>query len=545
MNKAVFLCLAALALACLHAGAEPPKLDALFPAGGQAGSSFSVVVSGKVDEKAWLICSTPGVQWMATGKKGEFQARISPSTPHGLHLVHAVNAEGISLPRWFSVGGLVELGEVEPNNEVAAPMKLEKLPVCVNGRLDPAGDVDGYSVRLKAGQELAGLVEAYSLGSPVDVMLHVLDEAGSRLLTASDGRNLDPEFFFKAEKEGDYTVQLTGFVHPPQANVSFTGGSTVVYRLHLSTGPVVRYIHPAVVAVNGKTTVALHGVGPDSKKSSHSLEAPRGALPGGVVQVSVPGAILPLQVLVSGAAAQPEKEPNQERNEATPVKVGVMSGQISGTADTDRFSIEMKKGDKLEARVWARRLGLPLDAMLIIEDPTGKVLSTVYDVGEEADPTAAWTAAVDGAHQVLVRDQFSLGEPGGFYVLEIGPAWPSFTATLSDGKALTLAPGKSVSFKASVKLLNGFKEPLTARLSGLPPGVHAPEVAVPEKGGEIELKLHAAANAIAAGGFIRVEIWTQGETAQAIPAAASLRGENKRGTSLLDDAEAIWLQVKD
>ena len=532
-----------MALVWQSAAAEPPKLDALFPAGGQAGASFTVTASGKVDENARLVSSTPDIQFLAIGKKGEFQARISPGAPHGPCLIHAVNAEGVSQPRWFSVGGLAELGEVEPNNEAAAPMKLEKLPVCVNGRLDPAGDVDGCSVRLKAGQELAGLVEAYTLGSPVDVMLHILDEAGARLMTVSDGRNLDPEFVFKAEREGDYTVQLSGFAHPPQANVSFTGGSTVVYRLHLSTGPLVRRIHPAVAAVKGKTTVTLHGTGLDPKKSTHALEAPAGAQAGDVVLVQVPGAFQPMQVLISEAPPQVEKEPNQERDKATPVKAGVVAGQITGRNDTDRFAIEMKKGEKLQASVWARRLGLPLDAMLVIEDPAGKVLNTVHDAGDEADPTAAWTAAVDGAHQIVVRDQFSLGEPDGFYVLEVGPARPGFSVTLADAKALALSPGKSVSLKATVKLLNGFKEPLTARVSGLPAGVHAPEVAVPEKGGEMELKLHAAANAPAGGAFVTVQLWTRGESARAISAAVPLRGDNKRGSSLLDDTDALWLQV--
>lgn len=541
MRRAVFIC--GMALAWQGAAAEPPKLDALFPAGGQAGTSFTVTVSGKLDDTAWLVSSAPGVRFLSTGRKGEFQARVSPGAPHGPCLVHAMNAEGVSLPRWFSVGGLAELAEVEPNNESGAGMKLEKLPVCLNGRLDPAGDVDGFRVRLKAGQELAGLVEAYSLGSPVDVMLHVLDEAGARLLTASDGRNLDPEFVFKAEREGDYTVQISGFAHPPQANVSFTGGSAVVYRLHLSTGPLVRRIHPAVAAVKGKTTVTLHGTGLDPKKSAHILEAPAGAQAGDVVLAQVPGAFQPMHVRISDAAAQPEKEPNEERDQATPVKAGVIGGQITGREDTDRFAIEMKKGEKLQASVWARRLGLPLDAMLVIEDPAGKVLSTVHDTGDEADPAATWTAAMDGAHQIVVRDQFGLGEPDGFYVLEVGPARPGFTVTLADAKAPALAPGKSVTVKAAVKLLNGFMEPLVARVSGLPPGVHAPEVAVPEKGGEVELKLHAAANAQAGGGFIQVQVWTAGENARATSATAPLRGDDKRGSSLLDETDALWLQV--
>ncbi len=537
---------AATVLSCLAAAlrAEPPKLEALFPAGGRAGSSFVLAASGRVEEGARLWTETPGIHFVPTGKKREWQATVEAGVPAGLYLVHAANADGASAPRWFSVGTLPEVAEVEPNNEAGHGMPIEKLPVCVNARLEQSGDVDGFKVKLAAGQAMAGLVEAYSLGSPVDVMLHILDPGGIRVHTASDGRSLDPEFVFKAEKSGEHTVQIAGFAHPPQANVAFTAGATVVYRLHLSTGPVVTRIHPPAIAAAGKTTVTLSGIGLDPRKLAHSIDAPAGAQPGEVIQVVVPGALQPLQVLVSESAPQQEKEPNNERDKATPVKAGVVAGKITGREDSDRFSIEMKKGEKLQASVWAKRLGLPLDAALTIEDPQGKVLASIADAGDEADPAASWTAAVDGPHQIVVRDQFNLGEEDGHYALEIGPARPGFTATLADAKALVIERGKSASLKVTVKLLNGFKDPLTARVSGLPAGMHAPEVAVPEKGGEVEIKLHAAANAPAGGALTRVELWGKSEPARVTPASAAIRGEDKRGTTLRDDTNAVWTQVR-
>jgi hypothetical protein len=58
---------------------------------------------------------------------------------------------------------------------------MDKLPVCVNARLDKSGDMDGYRVKLAVGQTLVARVEAYSLGSGVDIMTHVLDEQGVRV----------------------------------------------------------------------------------------------------------------------------------------------------------------------------------------------------------------------------------------------------------------------------------------------------------------------------------------------------------------------------
>jgi len=168
----------------------------------------------------------------------------------------------------------------------------------------------------------------------------------------------------------------------------------------------------------------------------------------------------------------------------------------------------------------------------------------VADSGDEADPTAAWTAAVDGAHQIVVEDQFQLGETDGFYLLEIGPARPGFTAALADAKPLVLERGKSLAVKVSVKRTNGFKEALVVRAAGLPPGVQAGEVLVPEKGGDVEVKFQAAGNAAAGGAPVWLQVWTQGETPQAATALAPLRGDDRRGSSLLDHTQALWLQVK-
>lgn len=536
---------AVLALCAVGAplAAEPPKLDSLFPAGGQAGTSVAIAGGGRVDD-ARLVSPTHGLQFVPTGKKREWQAHIEAGTPAGLHLVYAVNAEGASAPRWFSVGTLPERAETEPNNEANKGMGVDKLPVCLNARLDPGGDVDHFHVDLKAGQTLAGRVEAYALGSPVDVMLHILDAAGTRVFTASDGRNLDPDFVFTAAKAGRHTVQIAGFVHPPQANVSFTGGSTTVYRLHLSTGPVVRHAQPAALAATGKTALKLSGFGLDTKTSAHSAEAPASAQPGDVVLLQPPLALQPLQVRVAASPPQAEKEPNEKSEQATAIQPGVVAGLIASRGDLDRFAVTLKKGDKLQASLWARRLGLPLDAALRVEDPTGKVLSEVADVGEEADPTLSWTAAVDGVHQIVVTDQFQLGEPDGHYVLEIGPAQPAVEALLADAKPITLERGKTASLKLTVKRLNGHKEPLVVRVAGLPAGVHAAEVTVPEKGGEIELKLQAAANAPAGGSIVRLQVWSTGDSPRVQPVLAPLRGEDRRGTSLLDHAETLWLQVR-
>ncbi len=534
------LCLGA---SLLHA--EAPKLEAIFPAGGQAGSSFVMSASGKLEADARLWTSAPGIHFVPNGKKREWQVTLAADAPLGMHLMHCANADGASEPRWFSVGSLPELAEVEPNDEVAKPQVIEKLPVCLNARLDKSGDMDGYAVKLEAGQTLVGIVEAYSLGSGVDMLAHVMDEAGVRLLTASDSRNLDPVLSFKAPKAGRYIVQLAGFPHPPAADVRFTGSATTVYRLHLSASAAMTQLFPAAVASTGKSEVELIGHNLDPKKSKHTFEAKDLRRDGELAFVTPPGALLPIQVLVTAKPATAEKEPNNTKEQATPIQVGAIGGRITDKSDVDRFSITMKKGDKLQARVFAKRLGIPFDALLKIEGPDGKLITSADDESEQRpDPQVIWTAAVDGPHVIVVEDLFHQGGAEKGYVLDVAAPTPAFEVTLADAKPITLEAGKTASLKATVKLLNSFKGPLIARIANLPSGVSAAEVAVPEKGGEVEIKLQAATNAIKSGQAIQIEVWTKDAPILSKPATVPLRGENKRGSSQLDDTTQVWLTVK-
>lgn len=543
-----FIC----ALATLPLQAEPPKLEALFPAGGQAGSSFTLTASGKLDESVQLWTDAPGLYLTPTGKKREWQATLTAQASPGLYLVYAHNKEGVSDPRWFSIGRVPETAEVEPNDEVGKGQAVSKLPACLNGRLDKGGDVDGYTVTLKAGQTLVAQVEAYALGSPVDVMAHVTDPKGIRVLTASDARNLDPVIVYKAVQDGPHTIQVAGFAHPPAADVRFTGGATAVYRLHISAGPAVTQIYPAVITATGKTEMELRGplavAAADKAPAPVRLSLETAKLPrqGNFALASPDNSLRPIQLLVADKAAALEKEPNDAAPQATPAAAGApVAGIIGSKGDVDRFSLAMKKGEKMQARVYATQLGLPLDATLRIEGPDGQVLATAADQGEQPDPNTAWTAAADGTYQIVIEDQFHQGGPGHQYVVEVGPAKPTLAVTLPERKPLALAAGKTLSVKVGIKPLNGFKGPFVARVAGLPAGVHAADVPVPEKGGDVEIKLQAAANAQASTSPLQVQVWTlPAEAATAFTADYPLRGEDARGTSLLDRASWLWLQVK-
>jgi hypothetical protein len=106
-----------------------------------------------------------------------------------------------------------------------------------------------------------------------------------------------------------------------------------------------------------------------------------------------------------------------------------------------------------------------------------------------------------------------------------------------------LENGKTLVLKAKTTFLNGWKEPLVVRLAGLPEGVFATEVAVPEKGGDFDIPLQAASNAPAATSVAWASIWTKATPPVLLGALYPLRGELRRGVSQSDFARDLWVTV--
>ena len=76
----------------------------------------------------------------------------------------------------YAVGSLRECREKEPNDSPVVAQALG-LPVTVNGRIETPGEADEYRFSGRAGQEIVAEITARRLGSPLDSMLELMDEA--------------------------------------------------------------------------------------------------------------------------------------------------------------------------------------------------------------------------------------------------------------------------------------------------------------------------------------------------------------------------------
>ncbi len=555
ISKFQYVGFGALALLCLHLLSLPlyaakkkatPPNTTLFPAGAQAGTTSTLTLSSKMEGTPGFAIDCPGVFFIPQ-EKGKVQCIVAPDAPHGLHLVSVFTDAGVSDPRWFSIGTLPEITEKEPNHSLRETMAIDKLPVCINGRLDKRGAADLFSFALSKGQTLCARVEAYALGSLADPELELRDDQGTLVASAHDARNLDPVLLYTAPRAATYAIQIAGYSHPPAADVNFVGGDSIIYRLQLTNTATTLRAFPAAVSRKQKTRLELRGTNMP-KAAFHEYDASTLRPEPAIQRIALPNALTAMEVIVADVPILTEAEPNNDREHAT--KLGApacIAGRIESGEDADCFAFDAKKGSAWSVRVHSRSLGLPLNAHAAVLDASGKELATSNDSTEFEDAQISFKAPADGNYMIKVTDLFAKGGADAEYVLRVLPAMEDFDLAITSKPVLSIEAGKTLEIKAKVKRLAGYSGELVARAQNLPAGVMCADVDAPKKdGAEITLKLEAAANAPPGSQPVQIALWTKPEKDKPLrtkTGSIDLRGDNRRGTSMLDSTGQLWLTV--
>jgi hypothetical protein len=154
-----------------------PRLNALTPTGGKAGTTFETTFAGTdTDQPESLWFNHPGIKGTpiipppppvdpkkkpdpkakppAPTPVTKFNVTIDKTVPPGFYEVRFVSAHGISNPRVFVVGELNEVLEKEPNNDVEQAQRVE-VGTTISGLINPPTDVDYTVFAGKKGQHVA------------------------------------------------------------------------------------------------------------------------------------------------------------------------------------------------------------------------------------------------------------------------------------------------------------------------------------------------------------------------------------------------------
>jgi len=480
--------------------AAAPEASTLFPAGGQMGQSVTVALGGNV--KPWPVQVWSDDEHLtveADKKEGQVAVTIGADARPGLHWLRFYNADGASPPRPFVVGTLPELSEQEPNNDLPRAQKLSAANLTVNGRLNPAGDLDTFAVELAAGQNLVADVDGEQpLGSPMDTVLQIVDPTGFVLAQNNDDVGLDPRIVYTAARGGPHYVRLFGYSSTPSTSLSLAGGDAFIYRLTLATDGLVDYAFPLSIERGAERSVALcgWGIGDELRSVKFSGSLLERAGPAGVLAAAHPrvgGAAL---VRVVDLPVLIEQEPNdRDRPQAVTLPVAI-SGRMDAPGDIDCFAFDAKRGQRLLIKAEARSLGFITDPVVMILNSEGAVLQTFDDSGQQRDPDAAFNIPADGRYRVAIRDLYRGGSPRHVYQLALRIDEPDFSLSLAAGE-YTLAQGKTVEIPLTIDRRAGFAEEIAFEIRGLPEGVKLEAPVSQSKGDSakgVKLKLSGGAS---------------------------------------------------
>jgi hypothetical protein len=527
------LLLAAALSSAVCSFAAGPEVRALFPAGGQRGTTVQVEVAGKNEPwptQTWS--STPDLT-ITPGEKGKLAITIADDATPGLHWIRLYDAAGPSLPQPFVVGTLAEIVETEPNNKLNEALPAGTSTVVLNGRLGDNGDVDLISVPLAAGQVLvASLAGHETLGSPMDAVLHVVSPAGQQLAYNHDGRGLDPELVYTAPTSGNYVLRVFGFPSQPNQTIGFSGGEQHLYRLTLTTASFVDYPWPLAVTQGQESPVTLIGWNIPEALATVTVQPT-----GETAQIADAQLANVANVRVEPHATLIEAEPNGAEAPQSITLPATVTGRIADRADTDTFTFASKASQPLSFELESRMLGYPLDAVLTITDATGKSLTRIDDAGGR-DASTLFTPPADGAYRIRVSDLNRHGSQRHVYRLRGVLATPTFEVT-ADANNYTVAPDKPAEITLTVDRRHGFAEEIAFSVQGLPDSVTAATVKSAAEGDSSKsVKLILTGNGTVFSGPIRIEARAAGSTQLSRPVTAAISNHTAR---LAD----LWLTAID
>ncbi len=511
--------------------AAAPEATTLFPAGVQQGQNTTITLGG--DSGGWplkITCDDPRLTVEPSKDKGKVLVKAAADCPAGVHFLRFSNADGASPPRPLIVGTLAEVDEKEPNNEPAKAQIIDGASITINGRLNPAADVDCFRLDMKSGQTLVANLDAETpLGSPVDAVLQVLDARGNVVEQNNDDHGLDPRCVFTAARDGAYIVRVFGFSSTPSTNLGYSGGDNFIYRLTMTTGGYADFAWPLATSPANKTQVMLRGWNLNADAMSMPLDTTamgEGTQLGGErIAAAVP-------VLLTAKPATVEREPNDFEHPQSVELPVVISGCIDRPKDRDVFVFRATKGQRITARVISRSWGYPVDATLTVLKSDGTELGYNDDAAKERDSELNVNIAAEGEYRIVVDDLFRNGSARHVYLLQLEVAVPDFALKVATTEWV-VKPDKPTEVTVTVDRQPGLADEIEIEALDLPPGIKAEKVlSMPKDATAKTVKLKLTGSGSMADGPFRIVGRTQGKTNLQRTAGGTLVGRISPWTSL-------------
>ena len=473
---------------------EECRLDAIFPAGAQQGTTIRLEIKGHgaalQSARDLVIDGPPGIKLLELkpGDSGLMiaQVQIAADAPPGRRWLRVLNERsGLTNYAHFVIGRLPEWIEKEPNNELSKAETVTT-PVVINGRINPKADIDVFRFAGKAGQRLVAAISAATLDvhgqgrdyGLCDLSLELLDSEGRTLASSEDVLGLDPLLEHSLPRDGDYFVRVT--------MLNFGGFPDAVYRLTLGEVPFVVGAFPSGVRRGTETEVELFGpnVPPGTKrKVSIAADDP---FPLTFVTHDEPNTSGFDVPLVVGEANQPEQleaEPNNAREQAVSLNwPSTVNARFNEANDADWYRVTLAAQQKVWFDVVAQRFTQsPVDMLIQVFDANGQMLAENDDDSHDpeyesfhsfrtTDSKLLFTAAATGDFFVKVTEQAGNFGPRAVYRLSVSEAKPDFHVRHFPDAVPIWGPGSTAAVLVKVDHVADFNHDVECSIVGLPEG---------------------------------------------------------------------------
>jgi len=493
------------------------RVDTIFPAGGQRGTTVMVemrgVEAGLSLPKEVIIDGPPGitVKEMKSVNGYIFQAtlEIAADAPLGRRWLRLANERsGLTNFAYFVVGGVPERLEVEPNHEIATAEAVE-VPVVLNGRINPAADIDLFRFSGKKGQKLVAAIAAHALDvhgqsgtyGIADFSLDLLDANGRTLVSVEDSLGFDPLIEHTLPYDGEYYVRVQ--------LLNYLGFHEAVYRLTLGEVAYVTGAFPPGYRRGVPTEIELIGpnVAPGTKRILGKIpgaQAATGAVsPAGranwlgdecaeweraftlrhVGLDAVDNSGLDIPIVTGDLMEVLEAEPNDDRSQAVLLSFPTtVNGRFQQSNDVDWYGVHLEAKQKVRFEIMAHRfLRSPVDTLIEVFDAEGKLLAENDD--ESFDPSYEqyhdfkttdsklnFTAPVTGEFFVKVIEQSGESGPRSVYRMTVEEDAPYFRLTHFPDAVPVWGPGSTSCLLVRVDRLSGCDDDVELSVEGLPTG---------------------------------------------------------------------------
>jgi hypothetical protein len=538
-----------------------PVLESIFPAGGQAGQSIDVTISGEelegatglvfaTEEHGFTIETEALPSAISPENPNRFRIKIPASAKAGRYGVHVRCAQGLSSPRGFVVGTKPEVIESGINSMKDRAMQIS-VETTINGRAEESAS-DFYQIDLEAGDTIRITCHSEALVSRLSASLTLSGPDGAELDRDRDNSDRDAMVACTASSPGSYFIQVSDF--------TFRGGPAYTYRLEVAKGPQILFAYPPAGEMGKTTTHLLYGrnlPGSDPSRRIHlggrlvdvvetqvsidSLETFESSMR--IRQSMIPAKSYRLMdgttasnVIPLGIAAAPiilENETGPGRDAQSVQIPCEIQGRFDQTRDVDRYQFEAKKGETLWIEALAQRIGTTVDATLVVERliPNPESGETVQQVGTAddlsddtgerrfplpcGDAALPFTAPEDGTYRVTIMNLAGRGGIDQVYRLAIKTPTPGFELVAIPWRPVhiknevdiltpALPPGGRGEIRVFAMRQGGYEGDIELRVEGLPQGIHCPPVSM-GKGRDSTLTLTVDPEIAPWDGFITIK----------------------------------------